>query len=314
MAGVMDFIHDDTGTHRVTGRRPPTADDDEDDILFADEPDDDEDEGLPLADEAEEEDEPDPLDDPEPEPEPEPKAARQRQRQPDPDTERLVREAQQQREQFSRLQAEIAQERLFKAQAELSAVKSHGALVASQYEEAKRQYQEAVELGETGKLTELQEKLNDLRHQQRQIADFTTTRERQLQNPASFAPQPQQAAPEAPKPNPLALEWAKKNKWFGDTRNQRHAALTGAAYALDKVLIDQGYNPHDPGFYKELDKRLRETMNANVRRQRQTVAGVSSRQAPQQQRAGKRPLTAREKAMAAKLNVAESDYAQYVDM
>jgi hypothetical protein len=306
----MDFVHDDSGTHRVTGRRPPTANDEEDDILFADEPDDDEDDGLPIADEPEEEDEPDPLDDPEPEPEP--KAARQRR--PDPEVDRLVREAQQQREQFSRLQAEIAQERLFKAQAELSAVKSHGALVASQYDEAKRQYQEAVELGETGKLTELQERLNDLRHQQRQINDFTQTRERQLQNPQAFVPpEPQYAPPPAPKVNPLALEWAKKNKWFGNTANQRHAALTGAAYALDKVLIDQGYNPHDPNFYKELDKRLRETMNANVRKQRQTVAGVSSRQAPQA-RAGRRPLTGREKAMAAKLGVQESDYAQYVDM
>ena len=311
MAGsVMDFVHDDAGTHRVTGRRPPTADEEEDDILFADEPDDDEDDGLPLAEDGDEDEpEADPLDDPEPEPAP--KAARQRQ--PDPDTARLVREAQQQREQFTRLQAEIAQERLFKAQAELSAVKSHGALVASQYEDTKRQYQEAVELGETGKLTELQERLNDLRHQQRQINEFTQTRERQLQNPASFVPQPQQAPPEAPKPNPLAMEWAKKNKWFGNTQNQRHAALTGAAYALDKVLIDQGYNPHDPQFYKELDKRLRETMNANVRKQRQTIAGVSSRQAAPQ-RQGVRKLTAREKAMAAKLNVAESDYAQYVDM
>lgn len=309
---IMDFVHDETGSHRVTGRMPkPVMDDDEDDELFAsdpaDEPDEDEDDGVPLdGNESEEaEPEPDAGEDEEDEP---PVAARRAR--PDPKMDRLVREAQEQREQFNRLQAEIASERLMKAQAELSAVKSHGALLARDYEQAKREYQEAVELGETAKLGDLQEKLADLRHNMRQVADYTRNREQQLAQPQNFAPP---APPPAPKPNPLALDWAKKNKWFGDVSKPRNVALTGAAYALDKILIEEGYNPHTPHFYKELDKRLRESMNAGARPRRQTMAGVSSRPLPGA-RTTKVRLTGKQKAMAARLGVAEADYAKYVDM
>jgi hypothetical protein len=315
MAQIMDFVHDDSGSHRLTGRAPKSVlADDEDDELFASDPaepdeDEDEDGGVPLdGNEAEEESEPEPEDEGvEPEAEPEPKASRRARG--DPNVERLVQEAHQQREQFNRLQAEMFHERLQKAQAELSAVKSHGALLARDYEQAKREYQEAVELGETAKLGDLNEKLNDLRHNMRQIADYTRNREQQLSNPQ----QQQAPPPPAPKPNPLAMEWAKRNKWFGDVSRPRTVALTGAAYALDKILIEEGFNPHSRQFYKELDKRLRESMNAGARRQRQTVAAVGSRPAPGA-RASKVRLTGRQKAMAAKLGVPEADYAKYVDM
>ena len=54
--------------------------------------------------------------------------------------------------------------------------------------------------------------------------------------------------------DPKAIEWSQNNDWFGQDR-----IMTAAALALDAELKEEGFDPSDPEFYKEIDSRIRET-------------------------------------------------------
>jgi|TARA_R110000823_G_scaffold81322_1_gene185014 hypothetical protein len=62
----------------------------------------------------------------------------------------------------------------------------------------------------------------------------------------------QQVQPEAPK-DPKAESWAQKNDWFG-TDN----AMTYTAYDIHTDLVQNGVDPRDDEYYKEIDKRIRQ--------------------------------------------------------
>ena len=62
----------------------------------------------------------------------------------------------------------------------------------------------------------------------------------------------QQVQPEAPK-DPKAESWAQKNDWFG-TDN----AMTYTAYDIHTELVQNGVDPRDDEYYKEIDKRIRQ--------------------------------------------------------
>ena len=76
--------------------------------------------------------------------------------------------------------------------------------------------------------------------------------------------------------DPLATEWAEKNKWFTKDR-----VLTAVALSIDAELKEQGEDPSDPSFYQKVDSRLREELpekdseEATPSKPRQVVAGRS---------------------------------------
>jgi hypothetical protein len=75
---------------------------------------------------------------------------------------------------------------------------------------------------------------------------------------------------------PLAEEWAEKNKWFGKDRT-----ITAVALSIDAELKEQGEDPTDSSFYEKVDNRLREELpekfseEATPSKPRQVVAGRS---------------------------------------
>jgi hypothetical protein len=64
--------------------------------------------------------------------------------------------------------------------------------------------------------------------------------------------QPQQQY-QQPTPDPKAQSWAEKNDWFGEDKIR-----TAAALAIDADLKEEGFNPTDDDYYKEIDTRLKE--------------------------------------------------------
>ena len=57
---------------------------------------------------------------------------------------------------------------------------------------------------------------------------------------------------------PLAKEWAAKNAgWFN---KPGHTKATSLVYGIDGELTEEGWDVHDPGYYEEIDKRLKATL------------------------------------------------------
>jgi hypothetical protein len=298
MARTMDFVHDDTGSHVAKAAKITAApDEDEDDDLLGDvkegpeeEPYDDEDADSPEPDEDTEDDV-----DEEPDEKPEPKAAKRRDPLKD-EMDRLVAESQ---------RAQALEARLFdqerRAQlADLNSIKAHAALRSHQFESIKRDLDEAIELGEVARQSELRDRYYDARTELQQLGAYIQRQEQTLSQPVQ-----QRQAP-TPPPNPKAVAWTKKQKWWG-----KDDVLTGAAFLIDEKLIKEGVNPYKDEFYSELNKRLSPYMQ-QANRRRQAVAGVDSRSAPQ--RTGRKvKLDAEQREMARRLNVPAEEYAKFVD-
>lgn len=300
MARIMDFVHDDSGSHvaKVAKAAKATAVPDEDDDLLADVEDgpDEEpyegDDAEPDPPEPDGDAEPDEDGEEEPDEKPEPKAAKRR----DPlkaEMDRLVAESRR----AQALEARLAEQERRAQLADLNAIKSHAALKSHQFETIRKELDEAIELGEVSRQSELRDRYHDTRTELQQLGAFIQRQEQALQQPA--------AAPAPPPPNPRAVAWTKRQKWWG-----KDQALTGAAFTIDEQLIREGVNPYTDQFYAELNKRLAPYIPQSNRR-RQAVAGVSSRGAPASGRKVK--LDAEQREMARRLNVPEQEYAKFVD-
>ena len=64
---------------------------------------------------------------------------------------------------------------------------------------------------------------------------------------------PEQTPRALPEADPVAEEWAAKNRWFGQDR-----AMTFTAFEIHKDLVDkEGIDPKSDEYYTEIDKRIR---------------------------------------------------------
>jgi hypothetical protein len=63
-----------------------------------------------------------------------------------------------------------------------------------------------------------------------------------------------------PQADPMAEDWAAKNRWFGTDR-----AMTFTAFEIHKDLVDkEGYDPKSNEYYKRLIKGLELTLGTNL--------------------------------------------------
>ncbi len=115
---------------------------------------------------------------------------------------------------------------------------------------ARNAYKSAHEEGDSQKVLQAQEILNDA---QADLKSLHYTRE-QFPEVATGQPEAQAASQQIqqPTPDPRAEDWASKNEWFG-----KDNIMTASALAIDAELKTEGYTPEDPDFYKEIDNRLK---------------------------------------------------------
>ena len=126
---------------------------------------------------------------------------------------------------------------------------------------------------------------------------------------------PNQTPQQMPQADPMAEDWAAKNRWFGTDR-----AMTFTAFEIHKDLVDkEGYDPKSNEYYTEIDKRIRvdfghkfdtnETKQTNRAVQSVASANRSSKPGRKQVR-----LTSSQVAIAKKLGVPLEEYAKQLKL
>ena len=192
-----------------------------------------------------------------------------------------------------------------------------GDRVASQMAEAKKELKEAMDLGDTEKQVEVQAQISRLALEEERVASHKAQRERlaremqargvdprQPQMPQYQPPRPQ--AP--PPPDPKAVEWAEKNKWFGEDE-----PMTLTSFSIHRKLMEEGFDPQSDSYYNEIDKRMKDTFPHKFEQSStptQTVA--SANRGGPIRRKGTVRLTPSQVAISKKLGVPLSEYAKYV--
>ena len=147
---------------------------------------------------------------------------------------------------------------------------------------ARNAYKVAHEEGDSQKVLQAQEILNDVQTDLKSVQIHKQQFQQQPQQTQGIGRQQPQYQPQ-PTPDPQAQDWASKNEWFGADR-----VMTAAALAIDAELKEEGFSTTEPEFYQEVNNRIKETFphkfsttNEEVRQQGKTsspaqvVAGAS---------------------------------------
>jgi hypothetical protein len=182
--------------------------------------------------------------------------------------------------------------------------------ITDKLELARNVYKSAHEEGDSTKILQAQEFLNEA---QNDLKSLSATKQQFEQRPVQQqqAVQQPQYQPQ-PTADPRAEEWAGNNTWFGQDQ-----VMTAASLAIDSQLKEEGFTPTDPDYYIEIDRRIKETFphkfSGEVRKQEatsqpaQVVAGAS-RSSPGSSKKVK--LTKEDVRLAGKWNVPLEQYAQ----
>ena len=243
-------------------------------------------------------------------------------------------EAHRQREAAERMREEavrFAQQLAAKNQQYESLIsRGEGALVAQikaraslALDQAKSLYKEAYEAGDAQKIIEAQEKLLNAQTEFREAEKH----ERVLQNRPQRQPVPQnyvppqnyaQPKPQVPQPSQKALDWTKKNPWFGPQGNR---AMTALAYGVHETLVrEEGVQPDTDEYYEKIDTAMRQRFPDYFEKDNDTQVSVAPQRtpstvvAPSNRNNGSRPrkiqLTATQVSLAKRLGLTPEQYAK----
>ena len=136
-----------------------------------------------------------------------------------------------------------------------TSIESQEKSLENQLNLAKQNYLDAFEKDDKSQLLKAQEALNEAQINLNSVKTNKVNFDKDYENyQNSIKQQPvQQSQPQQPQYDPKAVAWAEKNEWFGQDK-----MMTAAALALDAQLKDEGFNPADDDFYKEVDVRLKD--------------------------------------------------------
>lgn len=122
-------------------------------------------------------------------------------------------------------------------------------VVNNEIEDAKRQYKEAYESGDSDKLVEAQEALTAAKIRADRVNNFKPTPLQVDETPVQIAQQPTKAAPVDEK----LLAWQDKNQWFGSNKR-----MTAYALGLHEDLVSEGIPSGSDEYYKRIDADMRD--------------------------------------------------------
>ena len=179
------------------------------------------------------------------------------------------------------------------------------------------QLKNAIESGDTETQVKIQTELANLAQDNNRLEYIKQEQEKQKapQQPMQQPQQPMQQ-PQQPPPDPKALAWGEKNKWFGSDE-----PMTLTAFNIHKQLIQaEGFDGSSDDYYEEMDKRIREQWPQKFKdeaAEQQTtkssgpaVASVNRNSGNTKKKSVK--LTSSELAIARKLGVTPEQYAKQV--
>lgn len=121
----------------------------------------------------------------------------------------------------------------------------------------RREFDTAFDEGNREKIFEVQQRMAELAAEKKQAERDRRSIPTKAAAPAGQeAPQQTQQTQPTNRPNPFALEWLERNKsWFNTD-----PIMTAAARAVDQQMVQEGFNPTEPDYFDELDKRIRREM------------------------------------------------------
>jgi hypothetical protein len=191
----------------------------------------------------------------------------------------LVKQRKEREEQLNMALGKIAQ---LEEQLDFSAVQTNNSEIASIASEekqlsdkislSKQGFADALEQGDNEKIVAAQEAMVDAQSELKLLQ----VRKNYLEAQPKEVPQrqPMQVPPQE-NFDPLAMEWAQRNEWFG-----QDSIATAAALAIDQKLKNEGKDPSSESFYAEVDRELARELphkfgKQEPRKPAQVVAGQS---------------------------------------
>jgi len=121
-------------------------------------------------------------------------------------------------------------------------------VVGNEVEEAKRQYKEAYESGDSDKLVDAQEALTNAKIKADRVNNFKPTPLQARQTNVQTQTQPAQQAPVDEK----LLAWQDNNQWFGTNKR-----MTAYALGVHEDLVEEGIPAGSAEYYRRIDSDIR---------------------------------------------------------
>ena len=184
----------------------------------------------------------------------------------------------------------------------------------TEIEAVKRRYKDAYESGDTDSVVSAQEDLSRLYAEKTRFAVESDGFDQQAASQQQ--PQPQQQAPNIPPPDPMAVDWLKRNSWF---QQPGYEELTGFAVGLHEKLVKQGVDPrNNPSYYENIDAAIEEQFSKTLGKGKKPASEApTSRRtpvvSPSKRGSGGTPrkveLTSTQVSLAKKLGLSPQQYA-----
>jgi hypothetical protein len=190
--------------------------------------------------------------------------------------------------------------------------------VKSGMDMAQQKLATAIEAGDATAQVEANKKIAELAFENAKLQQRKEATPVQQEEPVKLADGgqlPKQTPQQMPEADPMAEDWAAKNRWFGTDR-----AMTFTAFEIHKDLVEkEGYDPKSTEYYTEIDKRIKVDFghkfgNTDTKQTNRAVQSVAS--ANRSSKPGRKTvrLTSSQVAIAKKLGVPLEEYAKQLKL
>ena len=133
---------------------------------------------------------------------------------------------------------------------EKSLVDTHKANINLALEEARREYKEAYDSGDSERLMQAQEKMTEIKFKSQQMEQYRPQYEQEtLQQPESDV----QSYQQAPKLDAKTQDWLDKNSWYGSDDDMSYLAM-----GIHRRLVREGVPTGSDHYWKAIDKEMRQ--------------------------------------------------------
>ena len=190
--------------------------------------------------------------------------------------------------------------------------------VKSGMEMAQQKLASAIEAGDAQAQVEANKKIAELAFENAKLKQRKQATPVEQEKPVKLSDGgqlPTQTPRSLPEADPMAEDWAAKNRWFGTDR-----AMTFTAFEIHKDLVEkEGFDPKSDEYYVEIDKRIRvdfphkfgNNENKQTSRAVQSVASANRSSKPGRKQVR---LTSSQVAIAKKLGVPLEEYAKQLKL
>jgi len=177
--------------------------------------------------------------------------------------------------------------------------------VATEVANAKRQYKDAYELGDSDAIVNAQEALTTAKIRLDKVANFKSAPLQKARTPVQV---PEQAPALDIQRDEQAVSWADENSWFGADDE-----MTAFALGLDSKLKKEGVDPQSDTYYEKINARMRQVFPDQFDEEPESVKRKSSNVvAPATRSTSPKKVTLNQSqvAIAKRLGISLEDYAK----